>query len=201
MTKTKSNLAPLLSSVTGVNNLLAELWTVIGWIIKVLVWNVTRLFHPPSTGGKDGWRFILSRSTQVLLAEAYSYWVTETLILPDITKTECNSCFNAGDKRSPQTILGRQYFIHCITLNILVIGIPVLYQPCVAGGRQLPARALVLSARSVLTCIAHECMIAPPAFSKVLMLHFSMNAETLEVEKERWSFEGHATMFVCFENT
>lgn len=133
--------------------------------------------------------------------EAYSYWVTETLILPDITKTECNSCFNAGDKRSAQTILGRQYFIHCITLNILVIEIPVLYQPCVAGGRQLPARALVLSARSVLTCIAHECMIAPPAFSKVLMLHFSMNAETLEVEKERWSFEGHATMFVCFENT
>ena len=61
----------------------------------------------------------------------------------------------------------------------------------------MAARALVLSARSVLTYIAHECMIAPPAFSKVLMLHFSLNAETLKVEKERSSFEGHATIFVC----
>ena len=55
--------------------------------------------------------------------------------------------------------------------------------------------------KSVLTWIAHEYKIAPSALSKVQMQHFSLNAEALEVEKGRQSFEGHSTIFVCFENT
>ena len=35
---------------------------------------------------------------------------------------------------------------------------------------------------------------------KVLMPHLSLRAVTLEIERERQSYEGHATIFVCFEN-
>ena len=35
---------------------------------------------------------------------------------------------------------------------------------------------------------------------KVLMPYFSLHAVALEVERARQSYEGHATVFVCFEN-
>ena len=52
-------------------------------------------------------------------------------------------------------------------------------------GRELAAKVLVLSARCVLTRIVHEYMTATSAFSKMLILHFSLHAEKLEVERER----------------
>ena len=56
---------------------------------------------------------------------------------------------------------------------------------CMVCGRELAAKVVVLSARCVLTRIVHEYMIATSAFSKMLMLHFSLHAEKLEVERER----------------
>ena len=58
---------------------------------------------------------------------------------------------------------------------------------CMVCGRELAAKVVVLSARCVLTRIVHEYMIATSAFSKMLMLHFSLHAEKLEVERERES--------------
>ena len=52
-------------------------------------------------------------------------------------------------------------------------------------GRELAAKVVVLSARRVLTRIVHEYMIATSAFSKMLMLHFSLHAEKLEVERKQ----------------
>ena len=51
-------------------------------------------------------------------------------------------------------------------------------------GRELAAKAVLLNTRSLL----HEDMIdmiAPSAFSKMLMLHFSLHAEKLEVERKQ----------------
>lgn len=49
-------------------------------------------------------------------------------------------------------------------------------------GRELAAKAVLLNTRSLL----HEDMIAPSAFSKMLMLHFSLHAEKLaNINKEK----------------
>ena len=56
---------------------------------------------------------------------------------------------------------------------------------CMVCGFELASKVVVLSARCVLTRIVHESMIATSAFSKMLMLYFSLHAEKLEVERER----------------
>ena len=48
-------------------------------------------------------------------------------------------------------------------------------------GRELAAKAVLLNTRSLL----HEDMVAPSAFSKMLMLHFSLHAKKLEVERKQ----------------
>ena len=68
-------------------------------------------------------------------------------------------------------------------------------------GRELAAKVVVLSARCVLTRIVHEYMIATSAFSKMLMLHFSLHVEKLEVERESSNLTKGMQKLVCSQNT